>query len=246
MNTLYFGDNLEILKNHISDNSVDLVYLDPPFNSRRDYNVLFREKSGNESPAQIKAFGDTWNWAGAAEAWEDFGYLCPVPKLIELMQGLKNAIGENDVMAYLVMMAPRLYQLHRVLKPTGSLYLHCDPTASHYLKLMLDCLFGAKNFKNEVIWQRVHAKGNVQQKFGAVHDVILYYAKNRGKEVWNQVYKTLRQEYIDTTYRHIEPGTERRYSLDNLTASMQRASAGQIYEWRGKTPPITLLGICNR
>ena len=105
MNTLYFGDNLEILKRHLSDESVDLVYLDPPFNSNRDYNVLFREQSGSESPAQIKAFGDTWNWAGASAAWDDFTTLCPVLKVIELMHGFHNAIGENDVLAYLVMMA---------------------------------------------------------------------------------------------------------------------------------------------
>ena len=241
MNTLYFGDNLELLKNHIADNSVDLIYLDPPFNSNRDYNVLFKEQSGSESPAQIKAFGDTWNWAGAASAWHDFATICPVPKVYELMQGFRNAIGENDVMAYLVMMAPRLYHLHRVLKPTGSLYLHCDPTASHYLKTILDCIFGVKNFKNEVIWQRITSKGNVQRKFGAVHDTILYYAKQRGTEVWNQQYSALREEYTNTFYRHtdIDPitGEERKYSLGDLTASMQRASKGQIYEWKGVTPP---------
>ncbi len=239
MNTLYYGDNLDILQKHIPDESVDLVYLDPPFNSNRDYNVLFKEQSGGESPAQIKAFGDTWNWAGAAESWSNFPALCPVPKVIELMGGFHNAIGENDVMAYLVMMAPRLYHLRRVLKPTGSLYLHCDPTASAYLRLILDCLFSPKNFKSEIIWQRVNSKGNVQFKFGAIHDVIYYFTKNRGTEVWNQQYRPLREEYTQTTYKYVEPETGRRYSMDNLTASMQRASKGQIYEWKGKTPPST-------
>jgi len=117
----------------------------------------------------LQGFGDTWNWAGAAEAWADFAALCPVPKVIELMRGFHNTLGENDVMAYLVMMAPRLYHLWRVLKPTGSLYLHCDPTASHYLKLILDGIFGAKNFKNEIIWQRANVKGDVRRKFGSNH-----------------------------------------------------------------------------
>ena len=236
MNTLYFGDNLDILKNHVADESVNLVYLDPPFNSNRDYNVLFKEQSGKESPAQIKAFGDTWNWAGAAEAWAEFKEICPVPKVIELMYGFRNAIGENDVMAYLVMMAPRLYQLHRVLKPTGSLYLHCDTTASHYLKLILDGIFGPKNFKNEVVWQRITSKGNVQRKYGAVHDVIFYYAKLRGAETWNQIFKPLHGDYVAQSYRQVDENG-RQYTLSDLTASMQRASRGQIYEWRGVNPP---------
>lgn len=152
-NTLFYGDNLAILSQHLDDSTVDLVYLDPPFNSNRDYNVLFKEQSGRESPAQIKAFGDTWNWAGAAESWANFADLCPAPKVIELMRGFHNTLGENDVMAYLVMMAPRLYHLWRVLKPTGSLYLHCDPVGAAYLKLILDALFGPQNFRNEITWK---------------------------------------------------------------------------------------------
>ena len=145
-NTLFYGDNLDILQKHMDDATVDLVYLDPPFNSNRDYNVLFKESSGAESPAQIKAFGDTWKWANAARDWEDFPTLCPNPRVQDLMDGFIKMLGRNDVTAYLVMMAPRLYHLHRVLKPTGSLYLHCDPTASHYLKLLLDAIFGPKTF----------------------------------------------------------------------------------------------------
>ena len=194
VNTLFYGDNLPLLAKHVPDSSVDLVYLDPPFNSNRDYNVLFREQSGHESPAQMKAFGDTWNWAGALEAWADFAELCPVPKVIELMHGFRNAIGENDVMAYLVMMAPRLYHLHRVLKPTGSLYLHCDPTASAYLRLILDCLFGARNFKNEIIWKRTSAHSSAK-RWGPIHDVILYYAKTNAV-VWNQQYTQYDESYV--------------------------------------------------
>ncbi len=215
MNTLYFGDNLEILKRHISNESVDLIYLDPPFNSNRDYNVLFREQSGNEAAAQIRAFGDTWNWAGAAEAWDDFTNLCPVPKVIELMHGFHNAIGENDVMAYLVMMAPRLYHLHRVLKPAGSLYLHCDPTASAYLRLILDCTFGAKNFRNSVTWKRADAHNDAKRRFGAISDHILFYAKGPENSFNKQhsgfADKTLREWY---QYLEFPDGTTRRITKE--------------------------------
>jgi DNA modification methylase len=229
MNTLYYGDNLTILANHVADESVDLVYLDPPFNSNRDYNVLFREQSGSESPAQIQAFGDTWNWAGAAEAWQDFPNLCPVPKLIEMMHGFRNAIGENDVMAYLVMMAPRLYHLHRVLKPTGSLYLHCDPTASHYLKLILDCIFSPKNFKNEVIWKRTSAHSSAK-RYGPVHDVILYYSKSP-VFTWNEIYLPYSDNYMDEFYTHVDERGRRWRRSDLTGAGTRNGETGQV--WRG-------------
>ena len=219
-NTLFYGDNLSILSQHVDDATVDLVYLDPPFNSNRDYNVLFREQSGKESPAQIKAFGDTWNWAGAAEAWADFPALCPVPKVIELMRGFHNTLGENDVMAYLVMMAPRLYHLWRVLKPTGSLYLHCDPTASHYLKLILDAIFGAKNFRNEISWKRSSAHSDTKQgmrRCGRIRDIIFYYAKS-DNYLWNTLYTPYTTEYLMSEYRHIAPDG-RRYKETDLTAA---------------------------
>jgi site-specific DNA-methyltransferase (adenine-specific) len=188
MNTLYYGDNLEVLKAHIPDESVDLIYLDPPFNSNRDYNILFKEQSGNESPAQIKAFGDTWNWAGAAESWANFAEICPVKRVIELMHGFHDSLGENDVMAYLVMMSPRLYHLHRVLKPTGSFFLHVDPTAGHYLKVLLDCIFSPKNFRNEIIWH--YRKWSVaQSQFVRNHDTIFFYSKSPSKDrSFNQLY----------------------------------------------------------
>ena len=236
-NTLFYGDNLSILQQHVDDATVDLVYLDPPFNSNRDYNVLFREQSGRESPAQIKAFGDTWNWAGAAESWADFPALCPVPKVIELMRGFHNTLGENDVMAYLVMMAPRLYHLWRVLKPTGSLYLHCDPTASHYLKLVLDGIFGAKNFKNEIIWRRYGTHNDVGQgsrHFGRVHDTIFYFTKGPGA-TWNQVYIPLRAEYVAETYRLEESGTGRRFMTTPLTGPGGAEKGNPVFEWKGHT-----------
>ena len=233
MNTLYFGDNLEILKRHISDESVDLIYLDPPFNSNRDYNILFREQSGTDSPAQIKAFGDTWNWAGAAEAWADFANLCPVPKVIELMQGFHNAIGENDVLAYLVMMAPRLYHLHRVLKPTGSLYLHCDPTASAYLRLILDCIFSPKHFGNEIIWQRTNAKGLASIRFARNHDVIFRFTKTE-KFKWFPLYTAHTPGYLEDFYRFTEEETGRKYTLGDL-ANPNKNRPNLKYEFLGVT-----------
>jgi site-specific DNA-methyltransferase (adenine-specific) len=177
-NQLYYGDNLDVLREHIADESVDLVYLDPPFNSNRNYNVLFREKSGESSPAQIEAFTDTWQWDQNAEvAYHELTTLGSgsVSKMIEAM---RQFVGSNDMMAYLVMMAQRIVELHRVLKPTGSLYLHCDPTASHYLKILLDTVFGAKHFRNEIVWQRTISKGNASTRYPSNHDVLLFYGKS--------------------------------------------------------------------
>ena len=236
MGSLYFGDNLFVLRDEIKSESVDLVYLDPPFNSKRDYNLLFKTPKGHDSDAQIAAFEDSWHWGEQAE--REFSELLHQGNtdVSEMIQSLRRFLNESDMMAYLVMMANRLLELHRVLKTSGSLYLHCDPTASHYLKIVLDTVFGAENFRNEIIWQRINAKGNVQRKFGSVHDVIFAYSKKLGKEVWNQQYRPLDLEYVDDMYRHIEPETGRRYRLDNLTAPASRASQGQIYEWKGYRP----------
>ncbi len=141
-NQLFYGDNLDILRHHIAAESVDLIYLDPPFYSNRNYNVLFREKSGESSPAQIQAFTDTWAWDRAAEAASDELIDTGPHNVATMISAMREFVGRNDMMAYLVMMAQRLVELHRVLKPTGSLYLHCDPTASHYLKILLDTVFG--------------------------------------------------------------------------------------------------------
>jgi len=237
-NTLFYGDNLPILQEYLNDESIDLIYLDPPFNSNRDYNVLFREESGGESVAQLQAFKDAWAWDDATQAtFEDLCLNAPDP-VQKLIQTFYDLLGQSQMTAYLVMMTPRLLELHRVLKPTGSLYLHCDPTASHYLKLILDTIFGAKNFRNELIWQRINAKGNVQRKFGAIHDIILAYAKQIGKETWNQIYRPLDPSYVAKMYRYVEEVTGRRYRISDLTAPIQRASTGQIYKWKGKaTPP---------
>ena len=176
-NTLYYGDNLEVLREHVRDESVDLIYLDPPFKSNQDYNVLFREQDDSRSVAQIKAFQDTWQWdqtAAAAyrEVVEAGGRASPV------MQAFRTFLGPSDMLAYLSMMAPRLLELHRVLKPTGSLYLHCDPTASHYLKLLLDAIFGPTNFRNEIIW--AYRTGGVSTRYWPrKHDVLLFYVASQ-------------------------------------------------------------------
>ena len=146
-NALFYGDNLAVLRERVADESVDLVYLDPPFNSNASYNVLFREKTGEESPAQIRAFTDTWEWTQETELTYErdiIGNPAAPPAVKDMITAFRQFIGRNAMMAYLVMMAPRLVELRRVLKPTGSIYLHCDPTASHYLKLLMDAVFGKK------------------------------------------------------------------------------------------------------
>ena len=204
-NVLYFGDNLEILRKYIPDNSIDLIYLDPPFNSKKDYNILFKENGGVESEAQIKAFTDTWHWTQTAQdTYHEIVTKGPL-KVGKLIGALHDAIGGNDVMAYLVMMTIRLVELHRVLKSTGSLYLHCDPTASHYLKLVLDQVFGANNFRNEITWH-YRRWTNVSRRFQRMHDIIFFYTKKGGKYKFNLLY----QPFSDRTIH-------RDISVDGIT-----------------------------
>ncbi|MCE5271528.1 site-specific DNA-methyltransferase, partial [bacterium] len=167
-NILYYGDNLNILRQHVPGESVDLVYLDPPFNSNASYNVLFAEQDGSRAASQIRAFEDTWTWDQEDEAV--FAELVTKGgKVADALQAFRTFLGPCDLLAYLVMMAPRLVELRRVLKPTGSIYLHCDPTASHYLKMLMDAVFGPGNFTNEVIWKRSLPHGNQSKKYGASH-----------------------------------------------------------------------------
>ncbi len=200
MNRLYYGDNLDILQNHIADESVDLIYIDPPFNSNQAYNVIFREADGASSQAQIQAFEDTWQWGEAIEqAYHDLVVTAP-PRLVETIKNFRGFLTETTLMAYLVMMALRLVELHRVLKPTGSFYLHCDPTASHYLKVILDQIFGMKCFRNEIVWcyKRWPSK---QKNFQKMHDVILRYSKSENV-VWNQLY----DDFTEQTKKRIKGG----------------------------------------
>src|SRR5258708_29861801 len=235
-NTLYYGDNLFILREHIPSESVDLIYLDPPFNSSRNYNVLFKDEHGTESEAQIEAFEDTWHWNLEAEhTYTELLTEAPdhIAKMIESLHGF---IGTNQMMAYLVMMAARLVELHRVLKPTGSLYLHCDPTASHYLKIILDTIFHPQNFRNEIIWKRQSAHSDTKQGrklHGHIHVVIFFYTKT-DNWTWNPLYTDYDPEYIEDFYRHIEEGTGRRYRLSDLTAA--KPGGDTSYEWKGVKP----------
>jgi len=230
MNQLYYGDNLDVMKRYLKDESVDLIYLDPPFNSNADYNVLFAEKSGNDSAAQIKAFGDTWRWdAESARVYQQI--VEQGGKLSESLQAMRLIFGDTDMLAYLSMMAPRLQELRRVLKDTGSIYLHCDPTASHYLKMILDVVFGPKNFKNEIIWKRTSAHSS-SKRWGPVHDVILFYAKSPAMN-WNPVFQSYTEEYVDGFYRHSDE--KGRYRIGDLTGAGKR-SGDSGKTWRGVNP----------
>src|SRR5680860_1154816 len=163
MNSLYYGDNLAVLRDSIATESVDLIYLDPPFNSNASYNLLFKAPSGEGSQAQIEAFEDTWHWNESAERAFDEVVTGPHSDASIMLRAMRSALGENDMMAYLAMMAVRLIELHRVLKSSGSLYLHCDPTASHYLKIILDAVFSPFRFRSEISWKRQSAHNDAKQ-----------------------------------------------------------------------------------
>jgi DNA modification methylase len=234
-NVLYYGDNLDVLRQHVKDESVDLVYLDPPFNSNANYNVLFAEQDGSRSAAQIKAFTDTWRWDEAAAA----AYHETVEAggdVSRAMQAFRTILGDSNMLAYLAMMAPRLVELRRVLRATGSLYLHCDPNASHYLKLLLDAVFGPRGFRSEIVWKRSSAHSDTKQgraQHGRLHDVLLFYTKG-DMWTWNPIYLPYDPAYVETKYANVEPETGRRYQLDNLTAA--KPGGDQRFEWHGTRP----------
>jgi adenine specific DNA methylase Mod len=234
-NVLYYGDNLDVLRLHVADESVDLVYLDPPFNSNATYSVLFGHVDGTKSAAQIKAFEDTWQWdSAAAAAFQEV--VTRGGDVAQALAAFRTLLGPSTMLAYLSMMAPRLLELRRVLKATGSLYLHCDPTASHYLKLLLDAVFGPENFRSEIVWKRSSAHSDTVQGrkiHGHIHDLLLFYT--RGKEwTWNPVYTPYDESYIKSKYRYVEPGTNRRYRLSDLTA--KKPGGDTSYEWHGRHP----------
>jgi len=231
-NQLYFGDNLPVLREHIASESVDLVYLDPPFNSKATYNVLFKEQDGEDSPSQMVAFDDFWHWdMEAVRTYHDVVEHGP-RKVGELLTALHGFLGGNDMMAYLTMMAARLVELHRVLKPTGSLYLHCDPTASHYLKLVLDGVFGPKHFRNEINWQRSTPHGTAQRKFGVACDCILFYARS-STSTWHQPRGSYRSEYVEHYYSYTDPDGR----LFQPTSLLGHRGVNPEREWRGLVKP---------
>lgn len=231
MNQLFYGDNLDVMRASIRDESVDLVYLDPPFNSNASYNVLFRSTTGEQSQAQIEAFDDTWHWNETAERAFDEVLTGAHSDAAIMLKAMRSALGENDMMAYLAMMAVRLIELHRVLKPTGSLYLHCDPTASHYLKILLDAIFGAKNYRSEIIWKRSSAHSDAKQgrrMHGHIHDTILFYTKDK-TWTWNDVYTQFTDEYVGRDYGLVDEETKRRFRRGDLTAA--KPGGDTSYEW---------------
>jgi site-specific DNA-methyltransferase (adenine-specific) len=211
LSNLYFGDNLSVLRDSIKSESVNLIYLDPPFNSNANYNLLFKSPTGENSEAQIEAFEDSWHWNIHAETAFDEIMHSGNSDAAELMRAMRAFLGDNDMMAYLSMMAVRLLELRRVLKPDGSIYLHCDPTASHYLKIVLDAIFGLKNFRNEISWKRSNPKSLSTTNFSNCRDVILRYS--RGDIcTFNKVFGEHDEEYVEKAYRYFE-SDGRRYRL---------------------------------
>jgi len=229
-NLLYYGNNLDFLRDPkcFPDESIDLVYLDPPFNSNATYNVLFKEQDGSKAAAQIRAFEDTWKWDdGASEALHQG--LAYGGRLAQCLAAFQTLLSTSNMMAYLAMMAPRLAELRRVLKPTGSIYLHCDPTASHYLKLLMDAIFGADKFRNEIVWKRTTAHSSAK-RYAPVHDTLLYYARGT-TPTWNEPREPYAQEYLDHYYRYDDGDGRLYWRADLCAAGTRNGPSGQ--QWRG-------------
>ncbi len=232
MNELYYGDNLAVLRENIADASVDLIYLDPPFNSNASYNKLFRAPDGKESLAQIEAFDDTWHWNDSAQAAFDDVRRSGNTAAWMMLGAMQKFLGKNDMMAYLSMMAVRMLELHRVLKPTGSLYLHCDPTASHYLKILLDAVFGAKNYRSEIIWKRTSAHNDAKNQYPDVTDTIFFYSKTLNY-VFNRQFGTYDEGYVERNYKRID-SNGRIYRTSDLRSPQPRPNLR--YEYKGYKP----------
>lgn len=229
---LYYGDNLDILREFVADQSVDLCYLDPPFNSKADYNTLFADPTGKKAAAQIRTFEDTWHWDDEAErCFADV--LSDGGRVAEVLIALRQFLKQKDVMAYLAMMAPRLMELKRVLKPTGSIYLHCDPNASHYLRILMDAVFGTENFRNELVWRRSHPKGLASTRFASNHDVILAYARDARKTRWHPCHRPYEQGKAEAQY-HQRGADGRAYQLTSLL-NPNPDRPNLIYEFHGMT-----------
>ncbi len=230
-NALYYGDNLDVLRESVASESVDLVYLDPPFNSNANYAILFREPSGLQSQAQIEAFEDTWHWGHEAEIAFDQVIRSGNTSAADLVRALRSVLGENDMMAYLAMMAIRLIELHRVLRKSGSLYIHCDSTASHYLKALLDAVFGVRNYRNEIIWERTNSHNMKTGIWPKSSDTILFYTKS-DNFTFHPTYRKYEEAQL-SRFKADENG--RLYKAENLTFSTVRRH--RQFEWRGVRPP---------
>lgn len=233
-NRLYYGDNLDVLRSGaIPAGSVDLVYLDPPFNSNRIYNVLFGARG--DAQAQVQAFDDTWKWSNETDqAYETLTQGVLPAKASEALEAMRGLLGESNLLAYLVNMTPRLVELHRTLKPTGSLYVHCDPTASHYLKIMLDTIFGPQQFRNEIVWRRTGAHAP-QSSYGPIHDILLFYTKTP-----NYYFKVIRKPYtlkhVESRYRQQGDGRWKFTSGGNILTGAGAGGGESSEPWRGFNP----------
>lgn len=238
MNKLFFGDNLAVLRNDdVPASSVDLVYLDPPFNSDARYNVLFQTPEPERANAQAEAFRDTWTWGEEASTALDDIHDKIRGGTARFVDALHSALGQSDMMAYLAMMAVRLYELRQVLKESGTLILHCDPTASHYLKVILDGIFGGENFKNEIIWRRSTGKSHSSRRLPSNHDSILVYGGPGS--YWNPDYAFIPYDQQNLPEKTLEKYASideygRRYQLDNLINPNQNRP-NLTYEFLGVT-----------
>ena len=233
--TLFFGDNLDVLRNHIADHSVDLIYLDPPFNSDASYNVLFKAPDGKGSQSQITAFEDSWHWCQASEVALDEVVNSGRTEAANMLLAMKKLLRESDMMAYLAMMSVRLIELHRTLKDTGSIYLHCDPTASHYLKIIMDAIFSPGHYVNEIIWKRYGAHNDAGQgskHFGRVHDTILFYSKSDRRH-WTPLFRPLDEHYAAATYRLVDEATGERFTTTPLTGPGGAENGNPVFDWNG-------------
>lgn len=230
-NRLFFGDNLDILREYVASESIDLIYLDPPFNSNAHYNVLFQSPKEDVETAQAEAFRDSWVWGDEAE-WAYKEVMRSGGGTAKFIDALRNALGNSDMMAYLVMMAVRLHDLRDKLKSTGCMYLHCDPTASHYLKIILDGVFGPNNFRNEIIWKRTSSH-NSAKRYGPSHDVILFYTKGKSF-TWNSQFGPYDQQYVDSFFTHEDEHGERWRRTDLTGPGIRHGDSGK--PWRGCNP----------
>jgi site-specific DNA-methyltransferase (adenine-specific) len=234
MNKLYFGDNLEILKSLYKEHPqgfIDLIYIDPPFNSKRNYNVLFESVDMADTKAQKEAFADTWS---------NVSYMDTLNEILELNKNLYDFLKALDKMSnnkssvsYLTTMTIRLIYMHKLLKDTGSFYLHCDTTMSHYLKMICDFIFSEKNFRNEIIWKRTNSKGLAFTRMAQNHDSILYYSKS-DKMTFNIQYLPHDEKYLSDFYKYTEPDTGRIYRLGDLT-NPNKDRPNLTYEFLGIT-----------
>lgn len=237
-NRLYFGDCLEILKELHQQHPqgfIDLIYIDPPFNSKRDYNILFESIDLTDATAQKQAFADTWSNVSYIDTLNELSEIDI--DLYKFLIALDSIRLSKSAVAYLTTMAIRIYYMHKVLKDTGSFYLHCDPTMSHYLKLVCDLVFGQKNFINEIAWKRTTTHNDTKQgakHFGRVHDTIFRYSKNYLLHKFIPIYKPYSKDYINSTYKRIDD-LGRRFKASDLSAA--KPGGDTNYEWKGIKPP---------